>query len=138
MTVQAVHQNFTNFYNHVDKIAKENPLASIIYSVALKILSTIICAYSCIVGATVFLLSFMFDLSIISNSKDIFSKIQKKFNDTFNSPPSYNSVCKPSGYYTTNYSTNRYYKTYYSVDPIESFLTNTFYAIDGFLNGLFY
>lgn len=130
MALQTIHENILSLYNQVDKITKENHLASIIYSVALKALSAIFCTYSTLLGVTIFFLSSMFDISLISHSKEIYSKIEKTFKEVVKSSEPPKVYVRPS-----QYSTHHYY--YQKCNSVEDFLDDAFVAIEDFFNSIF-
>ncbi len=87
MAIKSIHESVKNFYNQIEHITKDDPIAAIIYSIAIKIISIFVCAFSNNLGIGVFLLSLTFDIAIIANLKEVCVKIKNKFLDIIEGAP---------------------------------------------------
>jgi hypothetical protein len=77
--IEAAHREIKNCYSQVDKIAKNDPLAVVIYSVALKIIALTLSSFYNPLAVGFLMFSLFFDMAIILNFKEICSEVGNKF-----------------------------------------------------------
>ncbi|EKE21550.1 MAG: hypothetical protein ACD_7C00194G0002 [uncultured bacterium] len=88
MIVQDIHAKVTDLYTQIEDLTKENPIAGIIYSIAIKCFSIMACSFSGSLGVSLFLLSLSFDFALLTNLKNISKKIENYFFNLFESSSS--------------------------------------------------
>lgn len=87
MTAAVIKGNFKNFFNEVDTMAKEKPLATITSAFALTVFAAFIAPFSLIVAIGVFSISLPFHLLIIKNFKSVYQNFAEKTKDIFRGDP---------------------------------------------------
>jgi len=81
MAIKAVHENLKDAYFQIENITRKNPLASIIYSISLKIISTMVASFSPFLGSVIFFASLAFDIALLTNLNVVIEKIEDNFFD---------------------------------------------------------
>jgi len=85
MTIMNIHERIKNYYNQLEKITTEKPLATVIYSTIIKTIAISLCCFPNLLGLCVFMISLAFDIAIIKNFSAINNKIKETFNDIIGS-----------------------------------------------------
>lgn len=87
MALPTIKDDFKNFFNDVNTMAKERPLVTIIYALALTIIAGTIASHSLILGLCVFSISLPFHISVIKNFKTVCLNFEEKMKDIVKGDP---------------------------------------------------
>ncbi|NGX34105.1 MAG: hypothetical protein K1060chlam1_00452 [Candidatus Anoxychlamydiales bacterium] len=87
MLISAIKENFRGFFSELNTMAKKRPLVTIIYALALTVLSGFIAEFSLLLAIGVFSVSIPFHLVVIKNFKGIYKNFETKAKDFFTGDP---------------------------------------------------
>jgi len=81
MAVHAVHRNLKEAYFQIEDITRDSPIASLVYSISLKIISALAATFSSFLGLGIFVLSLAFDIALLTNLNVVMHRIEDTFFD---------------------------------------------------------